>query len=486
MTILSERRGVRGIAGPSRSLRYLPATAFLLDLAVMVGACLVGVLGRLHLPVFHSLTDVSSRVTVIGPVLIATWAATLWVLGAYRSEIFGAGTDEFKRVVSSSVHAAGLLGVVCYLGKFPLPRGFFVLTYAVGVPALVIGRAVLRRLLHSARTKGVLQERVLIVGGPSQIDDVATVLRRERWLGYTVVGAVVPSSYAEPETAGGVPVLGRADDIGALPAWCGGVDVLFMTGGLSYGSTELRKLVWQLEQYAVQLVVAPAVTDFSGERVRARPVGGLPLVHLEGPRWQHAARWAKRAFDVAGSSILLVLGLPVFVVAAGWIKLHDRGPVLFKQNRTGRNGVEFACLKFRTMVVDAEALLARLHEEQGYAGGLFKMKDDPRITRPGRLLRRFSLDELPQLINVVRGDMSLVGPRPPLPTEVATYDPDTARRLRVRPGLTGLWQVSGRSDLSWEDSIRLDLFYVDNWSMLQDISILGRTVGAVLGRRGAY
>jgi exopolysaccharide biosynthesis polyprenyl glycosylphosphotransferase len=234
------------------------------------------------------------------------------------------------------------------------------------------------------------------------------------------------------------------------------------------------------------VIVAPSVTDISAERVKVRPVGGLPLMHIDKPRAVHASRAGKRVFDVVGSLALLVLFAPLFVIAAVWVKLHDRGPVLFAQERTGRDGSMFRCLKFRSMVVDAERLLPELHALTGHQDGLFKMEDDPRITRPGRWLRRYSIDELPQLVNVLRGEMSLVGPRPPLPTEVARYARDTVRRLRVRPGMTGLWQVSGRADLAFDEAIRLDLYYVDNWSMLQDLTILARTLGAVLGSRGAY
>jgi exopolysaccharide biosynthesis polyprenyl glycosylphosphotransferase len=209
-------------------------------------------------------------------------------------------------------------------------------------------------------------------------------------------------------------------------------------------------------------------------------------MHIDKPRAVHASRAGKRAFDVVGSVALLLLFSPLFLVSALWVKLHDRGPVFFGQDRTGRDGTTFRCLKFRSMVVDAEARLTELHSQTGYEDGLFKMADDPRITRPGCWLRRYSLDELPQLLNVLRGDMSLVGPRPPLPSEVARYAKDTVRRLRVRPGMTGLWQVSGRSDLAFDEAIRLDLYYVDNWSMLQDLTILARTLGAVLGSRGAY
>jgi exopolysaccharide biosynthesis polyprenyl glycosylphosphotransferase len=232
--------------------------------------------------------------------------------------------------------------------------------------------------------------------------------------------------------------------------------------------------------------MAPGVTDVSSERIRVRPVAGLPLLHLDRPRHQDALRWAKRTFDLVGSSLLLVLVSPLLAFAAWKIKRFDGGPVLFRQIRVGRDGEFFTCLKLRSMVVDAEQALPELHTVAGYDEGLFKLAQDPRITKPGQWIRRFSVDELPQLVNVLRGDMSLVGPRPPLPSEVDRYTLTQARRLRVRPGMTGLWQVSGRSDLSWTESIRLDLYYVDNWSMIQDVVILVRTVGAVLSSRGAY
>jgi exopolysaccharide biosynthesis polyprenyl glycosylphosphotransferase len=248
----------------------------------------------------------------------------------------------------------------------------------------------------------------------------------------------------------------------------------------------MRNLVWDLESDNVQVIMAPGVTDVSSERIRVRPVAGLPLLHLDRPRSQDALRWAKRTFDIIGSAAILALVSPLMLWTAWQIKRFDGGPVFFRQTRVGRDGDYFTCLKFRSMVVDAEQVLAELHSEVGYEEGLFKMQRDPRITKPGQWIRRYSIDELPQLINVLRGDMSLVGPRPPLPLEVDRYTLMQSRRLRVRPGMTGLWQVSGRSDLSWTESIRLDLYYVDNWSMIQDLLILARTVGAVLSSRGAY
>jgi exopolysaccharide biosynthesis polyprenyl glycosylphosphotransferase len=311
------------------------------------------------------------------------------------------------------------------------------------------------------------------------------VLARESWLGYDVIGALTPGPDLVSTTPGGVPIIGSATGVVSI-AHEVNADVAFFAGGAVDSAGELRQIAWELEHTACQVVVAPSLTDVSRERVRVRPVGGLPLLHLEKPRTAVAAHKAKRLFDIVGSSALLLLLSPLLLFAGLRIWFHDRGPVLFKQQRVGLNGATFACWKFRSMVTNAEELLAALHVQQAYAGGLFKMHNDPRITGPGRWMRRFSIDELPQLVNVVKGDMSLVGPRPPLQNEVAQYDDAMSRRLRVRPGLTGLWQVSGRSDLTWSDAIRLDLYYVDNWSMLQDLVILSKTLGAVVRSRGAY
>lgn len=484
MTLLSVRN-THDTAAPSRALRYLPASALVLDLAIVTVVGLAAVWGRLRLPIFETSADVSSHLGIAGPMVVCGWLTTIALFGGYRNDVFGAGTDEYKRVFHASLVVAGLVGVGCYLAKFQLSRGFFVLLFGVGIPALILGRVVLRRAVHKARAQGLLQYRVVIAGTPSHVDEIAAVLARESWLGYHVIGALTPGTDLAAKTHSGIPVLGSCDDVTAI-AHDHRADVIFFAGGALSSAAQLRRFAWDLEKADVQVVVAPSVTDVSGERIRVRPVGGLPLMHLDPPRATDAARWGKRLFDLAGSIALLAAFSPLFLVAALRVRLHDGGPVYFRQTRTGRDGREFECLKFRTMVVDAEAQLPALLEASQFDGGLFKMKEDPRITRPGRWLRRYSLDELPQLINVVRGEMSLVGPRPPLPREVSSYQADTLRRLRVRPGMTGLWQVSGRSDLSWSEAVRLDLYYVDNWSMLQDLTILSKTVGAVLGSRGAY
>jgi exopolysaccharide biosynthesis polyprenyl glycosylphosphotransferase len=484
MTLLSETTS-RWSGARSRYLRALPLTALTVDIAIMVGIGLVAIVGRRELGIFTSSADVESSVTVAGPLIIAGWIATIALTGGYKRDLFGAGTDEYRRVFNASVIAAGLSGVGCYLAKYDLSRGFFLLTFGVGIPALLIGRLLLRRAVQQARKHGSLRQRVLIAGSRSHVDEIAAVLRRETWLGYEVVGALTPEYDLAEETASGVPVLGNTTEATQLVALAK-ADVIFFAGGSVGASSQFRSSLWELERHDVQVVIAPSVTDISGERINIRPVAGLPLIHIDPPTWSDASRWGKRTFDLVGSAVLIATFLPLLFFISAQVKLNDRGPVLFRQTRTGKDGREFACLKFRTMVVDAEARLAALHDETGYSGGLFKMQDDPRVTRPGRWLRRFSLDELPQLLNVLRGEMSLVGPRPPLPHEVESYDERTSRRLHVRPGMTGLWQVSGRSDLTWSETIRLDLYYVDNWSMLQDLSILGRTIGAVFGSRGAY
>ena len=487
MTIVSHRR-TRLLSGdPSRALAYLPTTAFALDAAVVVASSLSGLLGRLRLDIFTPVTDGPSQENVgwVYFAMVLGWLAVIAMMGGYSASVFGAGPDEYKRVVNASLLTAGLIGVTSYLAEYQLSRGFFLLTFMIGVPALVLARLALRRAVHRARKGGALQYRVLIVGTSGHVDEIAGVLRRETWLGYQVVGALTPDSDRRVETPSGIPIIGGTDDI-TWSVITARANLLFFAGGAVESASELRRIAWALEKEDVQVVVAPSVTEVSGGRVAFRPVGGLPLIHVDPPRSGEAASWGKRGFDVVGSLALMLLLSPLFLLAVLRIKLHDGGPVLFRQERVGKDGMLFSCLKFRSMVLDAEAKLADLHAEHGYESGLFKLRQDPRITKPGAWLRKYSLDELPQLVNVLSGDMSLVGPRPPLPVEVAAYERDTNRRLDVRPGLTGLWQVSGRSDLSWEETVRLDLFYVDNWSMLQDLNILFKTVGAVMRTEGAY
>jgi exopolysaccharide biosynthesis polyprenyl glycosylphosphotransferase len=357
------------------------------------------------------------------------------------------------------------------------------------VPAAVLltllGRKVLRTWLYRLRASGVGLQRVLVVGRADGVVAVIEKLDHEPQHGMVAIGACVPDVGITVSHVHGVPVVGRPDTIlDAVETT--GAHVVAVVSHPDLSGQALRRLSWALEDRDVELVVSPGIVEVAGPRLSIRPVAGLSLLHLERPAARGGKMLMKAIFDRSLGGALMLVASPVLVAAAVAVKLSSRGPVLFRQTRIGVDGRRFTMLKFRSMVVDAEQRRADLaHLSEGNEM-LFKLRDDPRVTRVGSVLRRFSLDELPQLINVVRGDMSLVGPRPPLPEEVAMYSADATRRLRVRPGLTGLWQVSGRSDLSWEESLRLDLRYVDNWSIALDVSILWRTWRAVLHGSGAY
>ena len=384
MTVLAEMRARVSTASRSRTLRLLPAATALSDLGLVAVSILIAVAGRRRLGFVTGEADVAADLILVGPLLIVGWVALIYFSGGYRLDIFGAGTDEYKRVLNASLLAAGLLGVACYLARFPLSRGFFLLAFGIGIPTLLAGRWLSRRALHRARVAGKLQQAVVIAGTAPHIDEIAGVLRREAWLGYDVIGAVTPPDDQRHHTPSGIAVLGHTTDISAVVVETE-ADVVFFAGGSVGSGAKMRQAVWDLEQHHVQVVVAPSVTDISRERVKVRPVGGLPLMHIDPPTWANAAKFGKRIFDVVIASLLLVVLSPVLLACVLAVKLSDRGPVLFRQRRIGRHGAEFSCLKFRSMVVDAERQLADLHAEHGYEHGLFKVKDDPRVTRPGRL-----------------------------------------------------------------------------------------------------
>jgi exopolysaccharide biosynthesis polyprenyl glycosylphosphotransferase len=455
---------------------------FLADLLVITTAMLIAVYARDVLP-FDTGGDSSHAMALAAPVLGVVWLTLLQCFGAYQLRHQRAGAVEYKRTLLASFTMAGLVGIGSYLLKAEFPRGLYVLLFSVGTVGLVMLRFTRRKVMGAIHRKGVLLTPIVVAGESGHVDAIAKVLRRETWLGYRVVGAVTRDRV--DTTPGGLPVLGSVTDTVAVIEEHGIATVIFAEGSFSSPS-DFRRMAWELEEQDIHMIVVPALTDVSAQRLDVRPVAGLPLVDVDRPQAIEAARWIKRTWDVIGSAFVLLLISPVMALVALAIKLEDGGPVMFRQTRVGLKGEVFECLKFRSMAVDAEARLAALVAQNEGAGPLFKMTHDPRITKVGRFIRRFSIDELPQLWNALRGDMSLVGPRPALPTEVAQYDTDTRRRLDVRPGLTGLWQVSGRSNLSWDDTVRLDLYYVDNWSMVQDLMILARTAKAVVSSAGAY
>ncbi|WP_410811583.1 sugar transferase [Micromonospora sp. 067-2] len=456
-----------------------------LDTTILIVALFVGYVAR-----FGDEEPSGSKIpyVLVAPGLALAWLISLKALGCYDDRVIGYGADEYRRVSTASLRLAGAIAIAGYVFDAGVSRGFLGIAFLVGTVGLEVVRFAARKRLHRARSRGAgWSRKVLVVGDTAHVLDLVHTLRREPYAGYQVVGACIPDALLAPvaQRLGDVPVVGSFRGIpGAATAI--GADTVAVTASGELTAARLRRLGWQLEGTGVDLVVAPALTDVAGPRIHTRPVAGLPLIHVEAPEFRGARKLVKGFVDRSTSSMALAVLLPLVAFVALAIKVDSRGPVLFRQVRVGRGGQEFGVFKFRTMVVNADVLLGELAARNETDGLMFKMRDDPRVTRVGRLLRKWSLDELPQLVNVFLGQMSLVGPRPPLPSEVARYDGDVARRLLVKPGMTGLWQVSGRSDLSWEDGIRLDLYYVENWSLAADLTILWKTFGAVLNSRGAY
>jgi exopolysaccharide biosynthesis polyprenyl glycosylphosphotransferase len=343
-----------------------------------------------------------------------------------------------------------------------------------------------RQWLSARRIGGLCSQRVLIVGLEHQVADLVRHLRRAGYAGLSVVGACVAGGIEKVDVDGvPVQVVGSPTEVvEALNETRAHVVAVADHESLSRGG--LRRLGWQLEGTGVDLLVAPSVIDVAGPRIAVRPVAGLPLLHVEEPHLTGITRVAKRACEQITAALVLLVLSPLLLAIAVAVRVTSRGPALFTQVRIGQGGNPFTLYKFRTMRTTAEDELIDLTDRNDVDGPLFKMRDDPRRTRVGRWLRRFSLDELPQLGNVLAGHMSIVGPRPPLPSEAEKYSAEVRRRLLVKPGITGLWQVSGRSDLAWPEATRLDLYYVENWSPGLDLVILAKTVSAVLRGRGAY
>ncbi len=415
--------------------------------------------------------------------LAPTWIALLALGRAYDRERVRNGTEQVKAIFEATVRMTALVALAAYATKSDVSRAFFLIALPCGFLTLTLGRLAAITLLRRARRRGRCLHRVLAVGNVGDIQHLLQELDRRDHHGLHVVGACTFTK--DPEIAAGVPVLGTPAEARRAAADAA-ADTVAVTSSGVLGREGLRQLAWQLEGSDIGLLLTPELTDVAGPRINVRPLGALSLLQVSEPKFSGASRLLKGATDRLAAALALLVLSPVLLAVAILIKLDSRGPVFFRQTRSGAAGAPFSLVKFRSMVEEAEDLLIDLTDKNESGGVLFKIRRDPRVTRIGRILRRLSLDELPQLWNVLTGEMSLVGPRPPLPSEVEMYAEDTRRRLLVKPGLTGLWQVSGRSDLSWEESVRLDLYYVENWSLVMDLVIIVRTVGAVVAGRGAY
>jgi exopolysaccharide biosynthesis polyprenyl glycosylphosphotransferase len=416
----------------------------------------------------------------------ALWVCAILLSGAYDSRVLGIGWEEFQRVFRAFIGLTATVGFVSFALKADVARGYIVLALPLAMVLSILGHYALRKHLHRGRIKGRNMYRVIVVGGEESVADLTVQLRQERYCGMEVLGACLSAGDGARLVGLGVPILGGLEDV-ADAVRASRADTVAVAAGASVGPARLRRLAWQIEGTETDLVVAPGLMEVAGPRLHIRPMTGLPLLHVEEPEFTGLRLVLKSAFDRVVAALVLVLTAPLLLCIAIGVRLSSSGPVIFRQTRTGRAGREFTLYKFRSMYEDAERRRNELTDRNERAEGvLFKMRNDPRITPFGRWLRRLSLDELPQLVNILLGHMSLVGPRPPLPDEVALYEDDVRRRLLVKPGLTGLWQVSGRSDLTWEESVRLDLRYVENWSFALDLMILWKTGSAISRGRGAY
>ena len=473
-------------AGPQRGNelwqdRYARAVA-VADIALLALCTTVGIGWE-----FGSDNQAARDAGAVSGVLAAVFALVgLVLVRAWEPSVLGNGPAEFRRLGRAVAGSALLLGMGGLALQVESVRLWVFGVLPVFGFLSLLGRYTLRRWLHDQRRNGRCTLPVLVVGTDEAVSDLIRRTRRDRHFGWVVRGACTPTG-SGPEGAthiAGVPVVGDLASVnGAVREH--GYRVVAVAPAPGWGPRRLHALAWQLEGTNTELAVEPGLMEIAGPRLHITPVDGLPLVRLSQPRFS-GGRWLlKYGLDRVGAAFLLLLFTPLLLGITFAVR-SDGGPAFYRQRRVGVNGAAFNMIKFRSMRVDADQEVASLIERSDGDGPLFKMRVDPRVTRVGAFLRRFSLDELPQLVNVLTGSMSLVGPRPPLPSEVATYGTAARRRLLVRPGMTGLWQVSGRSDLSWEETVRLDLRYVENWSVALDLTILWKTVKAVLGGRGAY
>lgn len=431
--------------------------------------------------------------TEVGYVLISAVVAVLWMatLGVYRTRdirVVGLGLDEYKRVVSATVSLLGILAILALVLKIEVARGYFAIALPLGVVGLLTSRWLMRTWLHRQRLKGHFLSRVVVLGRPGDVRYVIGQIHKKSGAAYQIVGAALPAGNTKTFMGEGtdvIPVVASINTVvDAVKRF--DVDAVIVAGPVKGGSKYVQELGWDLEGTDTEIILATGLTSVSGPRIHARPVEGLPLMHIEQPQYKGFKHVLKRALDIALSASALLVLLPVFALLAFLIRRDSDGQALFRQERIGRTGEKFIMYKFRSMVEGAGADRAALESANEGAGPLFKMRDDPRITKTGRWLRRYSLDELPQFWNVFIGDMSLVGPRPPLASEVEKYETRVLRRLYIKPGLTGMWQVNGRSELDWQDSVRLDLYYVENWSLAGDLLILLRTARMLIRPEGAF
>ena len=421
-------------------------------------------------------------------ILAAVWMLSLAISGSRSRRLAGRGVEEYAHIVFATLQLFGVIAISALLLGIEVSRHYLAVALVTGLVGLLFNRRQWRRATASRRRLGELRSSLLVVGSLRAATEIATTFAKDPDAVYNVLGICTPAGAASEGDV--VRVSGRDIPIVGIDEAI--VDAVKRTGAQCVAlaandrlqPTEIRKLIWQLDSLGVDLMIAPGLVDITGQRLFTRPVAGMAMLEVAKPQYDRANSLAKRAFDVTFAAAAVIALAPVFVLAALAVRLSGPGPILYVSERVGHNGSTFRMLKFRSMHDGADARVAAMID--GSDPLYWKCADDPRVTPVGRVLRKFSLDELPQFVNVLRGDMSIVGPRPQVRREVDTYDELVRRRLAVRPGLTGLWQVSGRSNVRGEDAIRLDLSYVENWSPITDLVIIAKTIRAVLSGHGAY
>ncbi|MEA5456684.1 sugar transferase [Sinomonas sp. JGH33] len=475
-------RSAKAQAWPKRYAAYLWGA----DTAVILAAASVGV-------VFGDARPLTAGALAV---VVGLWPFVLGLYGTREASVLGIGAEEYRRVVAASFQFFAVLAIAALLlgDSLPehgaaglLPARVVVFVFGCGLVGLLALRWGSRRWLNRQRHIGLYLTPAVVVGEPEDVRYVVRRIAASEGAPYNVLGAILPGGRRGQSLAvdgNRLPVLSSTDDVVRTVALKKAAAVI-IAGPVPGGNKYVRELGWNLEQHDAELVLASSLTNVAGPRIHWRPVQGLPLMEVDLPHYTGAKHVVKRVMDLVLGTAALVVLAPVLAVLALIVRFDSPGPVLFRQERIGKDGRPFAMLKFRSMVEEAETKLDVLEAENEGAGVLFKVNDDPRVTRCGRWMRKYSLDELPQLMNVLKGEMSLVGPRPPLGREVGAYERYTRRRMLIKPGVTGLWQISGRSGLDWDDSVRLDLYYVENWSIMGDLMILWRTLRAVIAHVGA-
>lgn len=476
-----------------RRLKWLSKGVLLTDGAALIIAISIAHVTRYVLPAAGDSVPgarYNLYVLTLSVGLFVAWMVALSLGRTRDSKMLDSGSRQYQSVVRSSFNVFASIAIFCLVFQITPSRIFVGIAGVLGLLLLLLNRRLWRGWLLRRRLKGGFLAKALVIGGVRSAQEMTQRFLAETSHGYQVVGVWVPDRVAgrrERMQLGStsVPILGTESTLEAALALAA-IDTVVVTDTEHLGHDGMRELGWALEGRGVDLLVAPNVVDVAGPRIHLDAHGNMPLIYLSGPTYSRTKTVGRAIFDRSFAALALVGTLPILLLAALAIRMSSRGPILYRSTRIGAHGVPFEIYKLRTMVAGADQQRDALMPFNIASGPLFKMADDPRVTSVGRFLRHYSIDELPQFLNVLKGDMSVVGPRPLLPSELDETGGLAARRLLVKQGVTGVWQVSGRSDLSWEDSVRLDLDYVENWSMIRDLQIILQTVIVVLRRKGAY